>query len=280
MRVVQGDGTSECSPMIASGRSDGSLPTRSVGRPIPGVEVPLWPYTWGRVFRPLGLPFELLYRYAVTRTRVLGGERLASLPSRVIVAGTHHGFADILLVRQGLARTPARGVAGRLVIATAAKNWEAAPIFSRYAALSFGLYPLRQQSQRAASLRGLTRLAERGQAILIFPQGRHTDPTQERQRAPVARFRLGVAHLAAALGAAVVPFGLAGTEKILVPRPPRSGWPAIGGAAYAIARGPLAIAFDDPLRLAPGEELRDFTARLQQVCFALTLQAEAAIELP
>jgi long-chain acyl-CoA synthetase len=242
------------------------------------VDVPLWPYFWGRVFRPLRLPFELVYRLAVTRMCVLGGERLASLPPRVIVAGTHHGFVDLLLVRHGLARTAARGVAGRLVVATAAKNWDAAPRFSRYAALAFGLYPLRQQSQLDASLRGLARLAERGRAILIFPQGRHTDPAQEHAGASVARFHLGVAHLAAALDAAVVPFGLAGTEMVLVPHPPRTGWLTVGGASYTIARGPLAIAFGDPLHLAPGESPREFTARLQDVCFALTARAEAELD--
>ncbi|MGN6673931.1 MAG: hypothetical protein ACTHMA_11555, partial [Thermomicrobiales bacterium] len=72
---------------------------------------PVWPYTWGRAFRFLSLPLDLLYRAAVTRTIVLGGEQLADLPERVIFAGTHHSFADVPLLRRGLARTPARRLA-------------------------------------------------------------------------------------------------------------------------------------------------------------------------
>jgi long-chain acyl-CoA synthetase len=39
VRVVQGYGSSECSPMIACGRSDGTTPIGSVGQAIPGVSV-------------------------------------------------------------------------------------------------------------------------------------------------------------------------------------------------------------------------------------------------
>ena len=75
---------------------------------------PLWPYTWGRAFRALGFPWDLLYRLAVTRTVVLGREHLAHLPSRVILAGTHHSFADMPLVRRALAQTAARRLSRRL----------------------------------------------------------------------------------------------------------------------------------------------------------------------
>ena len=74
-----------------------------------GVEAPEWPYTWGRAFRPLALPFELIFRYAVGDMVILSGERLANLPPHVVVAGTHHGFADMLLVRNALRRTPSPG---------------------------------------------------------------------------------------------------------------------------------------------------------------------------
>ena len=36
VRVVQGYGTSECSPVVACGEPDGSTPPGSVGRPIRG----------------------------------------------------------------------------------------------------------------------------------------------------------------------------------------------------------------------------------------------------
>ena len=143
--------------------------------------------------------------------------------------------------------------------------------------MTFGLYPLRQRSQLDASLRGLIRLAERGHAILISPQGHHTDPALERLGSATARFQPGVAHLAEALNAAVIPFGVAGTEKVVVQSAPGGSGIAIGGGSYAIRRGPLAIAFGEPLQLMPGESERAFTTRLQERCFELTAEAENAL---
>lgn len=110
-----------------------------------------------------------------------------------------------------------------------------------------------------------------------FPQGHHTAPEHERQLVPAASFHTGVALLAAALDAAVVPFGLAGTEKVLVQHPGGAGKLKVGGLSFSLDRGPLAIAFGPPLRLAPGESPRHFTARLQSVCFDLTREAEEAL---
>jgi hypothetical protein len=91
------------------------------------------------------------------------------------------------------------------------------------------------------------------------------------------RFRPGVAHLADALDAAVVPFGLAGTEQLIPPDVQAFDGPVIAGIPVALHRGPLAIAFGAPLTLAPGEAPQAFAARLQTVCYALARQAEAAI---
>ncbi|HLH22147.1 MAG TPA: 1-acyl-sn-glycerol-3-phosphate acyltransferase, partial [Chloroflexota bacterium] len=139
------------------------------------------------------------------------------------------------------------------------------------------LYPLQQHGEREASLRGLARLAAEGNAILIFPQGRHATLAQERADDPAVRFKPGVAHLAAALDAAVVPFGLAGTEQVIPPDLDHFNGPVIAGIPVALRRGPLAIAFGVPLTLQPGESPHAFAARLQAVCYALTRQAEAAI---
>jgi len=242
------------------------------------VSQPLWPYTWGRVFRALGLPFDLLYRCSVTKTTVLGGENLQRLPARVIFAGTHHGFADLPLIRFGLGRTPARSLGSRLVVATAASEFAKAGPLANYGRLAFGLYPLRQRGQREASLRGLARLAEKGNAVVIFPQGLHAKPEAERSGDTSVRFRPGVAHLAAALQAAVVPFGVAGTDLLLPPEREVFHGLVIAGVPVSIHRGPLAIAFGEPLRPGPGEEPQAFALRLQEASFALARQAEAALD--
>jgi long-chain acyl-CoA synthetase len=242
-----------------------------------GGEQPLWPYTWGRLFRGLSLPIDLLYRYAVTRTIVRGGEHLRRLPPRVIFAGTHHSFADMPLVRRALAQAGGRRLVRRLVIAAGGEGFGAAGLFGRYGTLAFGLYPLQQHGEREASLRGLARLASAGNAVLIFPQGVHADPAQERANDPAVRFRPGAAHLAAALDAAVMPFGLAGTERMIPPTLVGFEGRVIGGIPVSLRRGPLAIAFGAPLTLEPHESPPAFAARLQDVCYALTRQAEQAL---
>ncbi len=252
------------------------------GREDGGVEAigaaqPLWPYTWGRAFRFLAAPLDLLFRASATDTRVLGAEHLRQLPRRVILAGTHHSYADLPLLRHGLARTPARRLAGRLVIAAAAGNFSKAGLFARFGTLAFGLYPLKQYGDRDASLRGLARLAADGSPVLIFPQGQHVSPEMERAGDPEARFRAGVGHLAAALEAVVVPFGLAGTERLLPVHQEGPPGPQIAGIPLQIHRAPLAIAFGPPLVLGPDESPQAFAARLQDVCYALTRQAEQAL---
>jgi 1-acyl-sn-glycerol-3-phosphate acyltransferase len=250
---------------------------RQAGSESVGAERPQWPYTWGRRFRFLSFPLDLLYRFSVTRTIVLGAEHLADLPPHVIFAGTHHSFADMPLVRHALWQSGARRFVRRLVIATAAGGFAAFRLHHWWGILGLGLYPLHQHGDRDTSLRGLVRLAAAGNAILIFPQGVHAHPAQERADDAAVRFRPGVALLAEALDAAVVPFGLAGTETLIPATPEGFQGRVIGGVPARISRGPLAIAFGAPLRLLPDEAPDAFAARLQAVCYALTREAEAAI---
>jgi 1-acyl-sn-glycerol-3-phosphate acyltransferase len=86
-----------------------------------------------------------------------------------------------------------------------------------------------------------------------------------------------VAHLAAALECPVVPFGLAGTERLMPAFLEEFHGRVIAGVPVAFTRGPLAIAFGPPLEVRPGEEPADFARRLEDVCYALTRQAEHAI---
>jgi long-chain acyl-CoA synthetase len=246
---------------------------------------PHWPYGWGRAFRFLNLPLDLTYRYSTTRTTVLGREHLEHLPERVIFAGTHHGFPDMPLVRHALLNSAARPLARRLIIAVAATNlYRGKPRLyaglgptSWYGVLALGLYPLRQSGDDA-SLRGLARLAADGNPVLIFPQGTHSRLDDERAGAPPARFRAGVGHLAIALGAGVVPFGLAGTELIIPPFADEFQGRMLAGVPLSIRRGPLAIAFGSPLTIQPGETPQAFASRLQEVSFALTRQAEQSLD--
>jgi long-chain acyl-CoA synthetase len=261
----------------APARDEGAPAARATGDGGVSAEQPAWPYTWGRRLRCLSLPIDLLYRASVTRTIVLGQEQLVGLEAPLIFAGTHHSFADMPLVRHALARSPARPLVERLVIAAAAGGFAALRLHHWYAILAFGLYPLHQHGERDVSLRGLVRLAGHENAILIFPQGVHARPEQERADDPAVRFRPGVALLAEALGAPVVPFGLAGTEALIPATLEGFEGKVVGGVPVQITRGPLAIAFGAPLRLDADEAPDAFAARLQGVCYPLTREAERAL---
>jgi len=256
------------------GTGSGGAPRRSAERV--NASQPLWPYTWGRVFRRLRAPLSLAYRIFVTRTVVLGADHLTALPPRLILAGTHHAHADEPLVRAALSTSPSAHLSNRLVVAARANAFDtlSAPA-AWYAILALGLYPLRQYGDQDVSLRVLARLVQQGNPLLIFPQGQHTSPANERSGDPSASFKPGVGHLAAALDASVVPFGLAGTER-LTPEDQKP-WFMVGDTPILIRKGALAIAFGQPLKLEPGESPPAFTHRLQEVCFALTRQAEAAL---
>jgi long-chain acyl-CoA synthetase len=247
--------------------------------------LPLWPYTWGRALRILGAPIDLLYRLGVTRTVVLGSEHLADLPARVIFAGNHHSFPDLPLIRHALSTHGRAHSARRLVTAIAAENFNSGGpqlggglgLYPWYGIVALGLYPLRQRTERQASLRGLARVMAAGNDVLIFPQGIHATPEQERADDPAVRFRPGVYHLANAFGVPVVPFGLAGTERIMPYKPSDFHGRLVAGIPLSIHRGPLAVAFGEPLVCQTGETAEAFDSRLQQRCYALARQAEQAL---
>ncbi len=253
-------------------------PRRAREAPILGPIPPLWPYTWGRALRFLGGPIDLLYRVTVVRTVVLGGHDLRALSSPLIFAGTHRGYVDLHAVRHGLLQTPARALAGRLVVvadsqALASAGW----LLARYGVVALGLYPFHRYGRGVASLERLAELASRGNPLVIFPQGLPMRPHDEQAGDPRTRFRLGVARLALDLGASVVPFGLAGSERIVPPFPDEFDGPLLGGIPLSLRRAPVAVAFGAPITPMDDEGVRDFTRRVQEASFALSRQAEAAL---
>jgi 1-acyl-sn-glycerol-3-phosphate acyltransferase len=123
--------------------------------------------------------------------------------------------------------------------------------WGRYAMLAFGWYPLRRERDREISLRRSVGLAQRGNAIRIFLQGTHARPSEERANDSRVRFRPGVAHLAAALTCPVIPFGVAGTECLMPAFLEEFHDRVIAGVPVTFKRGPLAIAFGEPLVVGP-----------------------------
>jgi long-chain acyl-CoA synthetase len=259
-------------PLLAAVPERGQPERRGIS-----VAPPLWPYTWGRPSRVLAAPFDLLLRSAGSPIVVLGAEHLERLPERVVLAGTHRSFPDVPLVRYALARSGNRRLLRNLIVANMVGP-AFRGLFAWFGVLAFGLHPIDQRSGRDSSLRALVRAAQAsGGSILIFPQGTHATAEAELAGDPAVRFRAGVAHLAEALDLPVVPFGLAGPERIIPPWPDQFRGPTVLGMPLTLGRGPLAIAFGAPLRMQPHEPAPAFVERLQDTCFGLTREAEEAL---
>ena len=90
-------------------------------------------------------------------------------------------------------------------------------LYPWYGILALGLFPLRQHAEREESLPRLVQVASAVNDVLIFPQGTHARPADERAGNATVAFDSGAAHLARGLAADVVPFGVAGTERVMPP---------------------------------------------------------------
>jgi 1-acyl-sn-glycerol-3-phosphate acyltransferase len=112
--------------------------------------------------------------------------------------------------------------------------------------------------------------------VLIFPQGAHARPSDEHGDPPPVRFKTGVAHLAEALGAPVVPFGLSGTEVAMPPFLDNFHGLVIGGVPVSLRRSVLAIAFGQPQWRGADESAQAFTQRLEKISYALAAEADSA----
>jgi 1-acyl-sn-glycerol-3-phosphate acyltransferase len=104
----------------------------------------------------------------------------------------------------------------------------------------------RESASAAGSLEFAVDAVRGGECVAVFPEGGISLDLE-----PMAG-QSGTARLASATGVAVTPMGLWGTHRILFKgRRPRWRW----GVAEAVVVG-------DPLRVGPGEDVRDATDRV------------------
>lgn len=193
-----------------------------------------------RVQRLLAAPLRTWLRLRV--------EGAAQVPPQgpVLLAPNHRSLLDHFLVAAASPRAVyflgkqelARGLVGRLYLA-------------------MGMVPIARGEADRDALAAVERLLAAGQAVVVFGEGTRS-PTGE-----LFRFRSGIARLASATGAPVVPVGLLGADVI---------WPR--GRARPVRRprpGELTVRFGVPL-IAPGEggaERRAFGERLWHAVGAL-----------
>jgi putative phosphoserine phosphatase/1-acylglycerol-3-phosphate O-acyltransferase len=155
-------------------------------------------------------PLDLLRAIAVppafpyARFDISGVERI---PRRggVILAANHRSYFDPIAIGMATSRT------GRLPRFLAKKELFEAPVVGQ-AMQALGQIRVDRGESGANALREAERALEAGELLAIMPQG--TIPRGERFLDPVLKGKTGVARLAAATGAPVIPMGIWGSEHV------------------------------------------------------------------
>jgi 1-acyl-sn-glycerol-3-phosphate acyltransferase len=147
--------------------------------------------------RGLFQPFFHLY----FRMRRLGMEHVPK-SGPVIFAANHRSFLDPFVIGT-LTRRPVYYVAKKELFGHPVVGW----LLSR-----LGAFPIDRGAGDQQAMETARRILERGDCVVIFPEGTRTRP------GPLGQPRRGVGRLALQTGAPVVPVAVLGTEAI------RRGW--------------------------------------------------------
>jgi putative phosphoserine phosphatase/1-acylglycerol-3-phosphate O-acyltransferase len=147
------------------------------------------------LLHPLLLPF---------RVEIEGIENIPR-EGGVILSSNHRSYLDGLVVAAIASRR------GRKLRFLGKREIFEAPVL-KYVARAAGQIPVDRGSGSAKPLRAAIDALERGEAVAILPQG--TIPRGEDFLDPVLKGKPGVARMAVASGAPVIPIALWGTERI------------------------------------------------------------------
>ncbi len=174
--------------------------------------------------------------------RVIGLDRLDKVATPVIFAANHHSHADTSLL---LATLPSR-LRDDLAIAAGADYFFPNRVAGAISALFIGAIPIERQKLSKLSIRNSLGALERGQNLLIFPEGGRSPDGWSQEHRP------GAAYLAKRSQAPVIPVYLDGTANVL---PKGRSWPS---------RGRCAVVFGDPMQIEADENPRVFAKRVEQ----------------
>jgi 1-acyl-sn-glycerol-3-phosphate acyltransferase len=176
------------------------------------------------------------------RPRVMGLDRLTDLDGPVVFAANHHSHADTTML---LSVIPGR-LRRDLYVAAGADYFFPNRVAGATSALVIGAIPIERLKLSRLSTDNALRIIERGDNLLIYPEGGRSPDGWGQEHRP------GAAFVSRRTGAPVVPVYVDGTGRVL---PKGANWPR---------RGRTAVVFGAPLRLADGEDARQFAARIQQ----------------
>lgn len=173
--------------------------------------------------------------------KVVGADRLDDVEGPVLFAANHHSHADTTLL---LATIPAH-LRRDLVIAAGADYFFPNRLVAAASALFIGAIPIERQRLSKLSIANTVKMIQKGRNLLIFPEGGRSPDGWGRPHRP------GAAFVSQRTGAPVVPVYIDGTGRVL---PKGQNWPS---------RAATAVVFGRPMRIAEGEDVREFAARIQ-----------------
>ncbi|HYG10669.1 MAG TPA: 1-acyl-sn-glycerol-3-phosphate acyltransferase, partial [Pyrinomonadaceae bacterium] len=237
----------------------GELPEEA--RHVAPYPYPRWtrttPLRWlrGLLFYTVVLPITRV----MSRMRVEGSERLDELTGPALFVANHVTLADHALI---LAALPAH-LRRRLAIAMEGerlRGWlrppEGTGFFTRlrllvqYALVTtfFYVFPLPKRSGFRRSFAYAGACVERGESVLVFPEGERAARGQMR----MSPFRTGIGVLAQELGVPVVPVKLHGLYELKRRR------------QYFASPGQVAVVFGEPVTFDAGVEAAQIAAELER----------------
>jgi 1-acyl-sn-glycerol-3-phosphate acyltransferase len=202
------------------------------------------PHRWaagkfGRAFRRLGR------RWIIDRhvqrlcpdIDVRGAEHLSTLDGPAIIIANHTSHADTLIV---LSVLPPK-LYDSTAVAAAADRFYVDAIKGAWLSLRYNSFPIARGGGLAA-LQYCDRLLDRGQSILMFPEGTRS------RTGELLRFHPGPAVVARRYGAPVLPMFISGASRILPPGTRRAQ-----PAAVAVRIGPRFLIETDDIPAATSQ---------------------------
>lgn len=190
--------------------------------------------------------FGPVLSYYIRGPVVVGAEHLAEIDGPALFCPTHASHFDVSALRLAIGRRHRRRLS-----AAAAADYFLANRTRWFFAAWLGAFPFNRHGRGNDSFQMASGLLAAGWNVLVFPEGTRSQTGQ------IAPFHPGIGLLAARTGRQVMPVRIIGAAAVL---PKGATWPR---------RSQVEVHFGAPLRAAPGEDPRAFTARLEATVLAL-----------